>query len=146
MNTVLTRLLEVEPPWAFPLPLLRYQSLLGIGIPECLLYFPTRTLYSSRQNWIADSPLHEAQWCYANQTLQSARLLYLWDFPGKNTVVSCHFLLQGIFPIQGLNPDLLHGRPILYQLSYQESSCKSEVLKNSCVKVFLIFSLLLWKF
>ena len=28
-----------------------------------------------------------------------------WDFfSGKNTGVSCHFLLQGIFLIQGLNP------------------------------------------
>ena len=24
-----------------------------------------------------------------------------WDFPGKNTGVGCHFLLQGIFPTQG---------------------------------------------
>ena len=31
-------------------------------------------------------------------------LLYSWDFPGKNTGVGCHFLLQGIFPTQGLNP------------------------------------------
>ena len=31
-----------------------------------------------------------------------------WDFPGKNTGVSCHFLLQGICPIQGSNPYLLH--------------------------------------
>ena len=30
------------------------------------------------------------------------------DFPGKNTGVGCHFLLQGIFPTQGLNPSLLH--------------------------------------
>ena len=30
------------------------------------------------------------------------------DSPGKNTGVSCHFLLQGIFLIQGLNPNLLH--------------------------------------
>ena len=29
------------------------------------------------------------------------------DSPGKNTGVGCHFLLQGIFPIQGLNSDLL---------------------------------------
>ena len=27
----------------------------------------------------------------------------LWNFPGKNTGVGCHFLLQGIFPTQGLN-------------------------------------------
>ena len=30
------------------------------------------------------------------------RLLCLWDFPGKNTGVGCHFLLQGIFLSQGL--------------------------------------------
>ena len=35
--------------------------------------------------------------------------LYLcpWDFPGKKTGVGCHFLLQGIFLTQGLNPHLL---------------------------------------
>ena len=44
--------------------------------------------------------------------------------PGKNTVVGCHALLQGIFPTQGSNPGLLHGRQILYQLSYQGSSKK----------------------
>ena len=30
------------------------------------------------------------------------------DFPGKNTGVGCHTLLQGIFPTQGSNPHLLH--------------------------------------
>ena len=32
--------------------------------------------------------------------------------PGKNTGVGCHFLLQGIFPTQELNPALLQGRQI----------------------------------
>ena len=32
--------------------------------------------------------------------LKPARLLCPWDFPGKNTGVGCHFLLQGIFPNQ----------------------------------------------
>ena len=36
-----------------------------------------------------------------------ARLLCPWYFPGKNTGVGCHCLLQGIFPTQGLNPRLL---------------------------------------
>ena len=45
------------------------------------------------------------------------------DFPGKNTGVGCHALLQGIFPTQGSNPGLLHCRGILYQLSYQRSPC-----------------------
>ena len=35
-------------------------------------------------------------------------LLCPWNFPGKNTGVGCHFLLQGIFLTQGLNPHLLH--------------------------------------
>ena len=30
------------------------------------------------------------------------------DFPGKNTGVCCHFLLQSVFPIQGSNLCLLH--------------------------------------
>ena len=39
---------------------------------------------------------------------QPTRLLCPWHFPDKNTRVGCHFLLQGIFPNQGLNPHLLH--------------------------------------
>ena len=39
-------------------------------------------------------------------TLCDSRLLCPWDSPEKNTGVSCHFLLQGIFPTQGLNPSL----------------------------------------
>ena len=38
---------------------------------------------------------------------QAARLLCLWYFPGKNTEVGCHVLLQGIFPTKGSNPCLL---------------------------------------
>ena len=41
------------------------------------------------------------------------------DFPGKNTGVGCHALLQGIFPTQGSNPGLLHCRWILYHLGHQ---------------------------
>ena len=43
------------------------------------------------------------------------------DSPGKNTGVGCHALLQGVFPIQGSNPGLLHCRQILYHLSPQGS-------------------------
>ena len=38
----------------------------------------------------------------------SLRLLCPWDFPGNNTGMDCHFLLQGIFPTQGSNPGLAH--------------------------------------
>ena len=49
-----------------------------------------------------------------------------WNSPGKNTGVSSLFLLQRIFPTQGLNQGLLHCRQILYQLSYQGSPYKIE--------------------
>ena len=48
-------------------------------------------------------------------------LLCPWDFPGENTGVVCHFLLQGIFPTQGLNLCLLHWQVDSLQLSYQGS-------------------------
>ena len=43
------------------------------------------------------------------------------DSPGKNIGVGCQALLQGIFPTQGSNLGLPHGRRILYCLSDQGS-------------------------
>ena len=40
--------------------------------------------------------------------LGPAKLPCPWDFPGKNTEVGCHFLLQWIFLTQGWNLHLLH--------------------------------------
>ena len=51
-----------------------------------------------------------------------ARLLCPWDSSGKDTGVGSHFLFQGIFPTQGLNPGLLHCRRMLYHLSYSEKN------------------------
>ena len=51
--------------------------------------------------------------------LQPAKLLSM-DFPGKNTGVDCHALLQRIFPTQRLNLSLLHCKWILYHLSYRK--------------------------
>ena len=52
-------------------------------------------------------------------------------FPGKNTGVGCHFLLQGIFPTQGLSPGCPHCKQMLYRLSHQRSPCID--LKVSCL-------------
>ena len=41
------------------------------------------------------------------------------DSPGKNTGLSFHALLQGIFPTQGSNPVLPRCRQILYHLSHE---------------------------
>ena len=43
----------------------------------------------------------------------ATRFLCPWDFPGKNTSVGCHFLLQKIFPTQAsthVSLCLLHWR------------------------------------
>ena len=58
---------------------------------------------------------------FATHELKPTMLLHPWNFPGKSTGVGCHFLLQRIFPTQGLNLDLLHCRQMLYHLSHQES-------------------------
>ena len=45
--------------------------------------------------------------------------------------MGCHALLQGIFPIQGLNPSLLHllhCRQILYCLSHKGSPDKTQIM------------------
>ena len=52
--------------------------------------------------------------------LYPTRLLCLWDFPGKNTEVGCHFLFQVIFLVQRLNPYLLHWQVDILPLSYTE--------------------------
>ena len=52
------------------------------------------------------------------------RLLCPWGFPGKNTRVGCHFLLQGIFQTQRSNLHLLcllHWQTDSLPLSHQGS-------------------------
>ena len=60
-------------------------------------------------------------WLLRPHGLYPTRLLRPWDFPGKNTWVGCHFLLQEIFLPQGLNPGLPHCRQMIYCLSPQGS-------------------------
>ena len=50
--------------------------------------------------------------------LWPTRLLCSWNFPSKNIRLACHFSLQGITPVHGLKPYLLHllnCRQILYE-------------------------------
>ena len=79
---------------------LRYATLLSI--------FVTRENLHRRKLWldvvcvcsVALLCLSDSLWPHG---LQPTRLLCPWDFPGRNTGVHCHFLLQGIFPTQGSN-------------------------------------------
>ena len=55
--------------------------------------------------------LFATPWTVTHQTPPSM------GFSRQDTGVGCHFLLQEIFPTQGLNPSLLHCRQTLYRLS-----------------------------
>ena len=70
--------------------------------------------------------------------LQPTRLLCPWNFPGENTGVGYHFLLQEIFPTQGSNRHLLHCRWILYHWArgHAQSYWWSEVKSLSHVRLF----------
>ena len=81
--------------------------------------------------------------------LQPTRVLCPWDFPGKNTGVGCHFLLQGIFPTQVLNLGLRHCRQISYRLSHLAFHVDFLIkailtsLKWYCFVVLICFSLVI---
>ena len=66
------------------------------------------------------------------------RLLCPWNFPGKNTGVGSHSILQEIFPTQKLNPVLLHYRQILYHLSRQGSLIMVKLEKIRAVSIVIV--------
>ena len=77
---------------------------------------------------------------HSYQTLQThgwqpARFFCPWVFPGKNTGVSCHSFLQGIFLTQGLNLCLLN------LLHWQVDSLSVAPSGNPCKEVLEVQSL-----
>ena len=63
-------------------------------------------------------------WLFVTPWTEDSRLFCPWDFPGKNSGVGCHFLLQGIFLNQGLNLHLLHWQANSLSLSHKGSHTK----------------------
>ena len=61
--------------------------------------------------------------------LQPVRLLWPWNFPGRNTGVGCHFLLQRIFRTQGSNQHFLCQVP--YHWCHQRSPNKTFVINEA---------------
>ena len=66
-----------------------------------------------------------------SNSLQHHGLYSPWNSPGQNAEVGGLSLLEGIFPTQGSNPGFLHCRQILYQLSYQGSVVRGNLLHAS---------------
>ena len=60
---------------------------------------------------------------FVSQWTVTHQLLCPWNFPGKNTGVDCHFLLQVIFPTQQSNPCLLHWQADSLPLHHLRSPC-----------------------
>ena len=82
--------------------------------------------YLKRQPKVKMINQREREWSHSVMSdslqphgLQPTRFLHPWNFPGKSTGVSCRFLLQVIFPTQGLNLGLRHCRQMLYSLINQ---------------------------
>ena len=74
--------------------------------------------------------------------LQPTKLLYPWDFPGKNTEVGCRFLLQVIFPAHGSNLCLLclrYWQGILYPCTTWKALRDTSIV-NSAFTVCLFVS------
>ena len=68
--------------------------------------------------WLNDS---EVKVALVSGSLRPHGLYSPWNSPGQNTGVGSLSLLQGIFPIQGWNPGLLHCRHSVYQLNHKGS-------------------------
>ena len=85
-------------------------------------FFRIRTLKAKYESSVPDQVLGEGTpcisvWVYVlscsvmsdsyDPMTVAHQALCPWDSPGKNTRAGCHFLLQGIFLTQELNPHLL---------------------------------------
>ena len=119
-------LLEVQPYTILNLmhskKVISYPQRLLLKVVLC----PLPSYFISRSRWVGlkQSPLWRevTQSCLTlcnPMDCSPAKPLYPWDFPGKNTGVGCHFVLQEIFLSQGLNPVLPHCGQNLYPLSHQ---------------------------
>ena len=90
-----------------------------LSICPYLILWRCKCFYFSCSNCMSFTQI---SWCYMCAVLRCSvvsnslwphgllptRLLCPWNFPGKNTGMGCHFLLQGIFLTQGSNLCLLH--------------------------------------
>ena len=110
-----------------------------------ILFICTARIWNSTHLMVVERMKRESQLPMKYEVLVTQLCLILCDpmeciladfsvngiFPGKNTGVGFHSLLQGFFPTQGLNPGLLHCMQILYHLSHQaiwaDSQCPAHI-------------------
>ena len=86
--------------------------------------FPTQGSNTGRHFTIwttREDKIESENFSVVSKSLQPHGLHSPWNSLGQNTGVGSLSLLQGNFPIQGLNPGLPHCWCILYQLSHSRS-------------------------
>ena len=88
--------------------------LAACGLSPCLTAGPAHVVF------IVCQLLSRVRLCATPWTLAHQAPLSM-GFSRQEYWRGSHSFLQGIFPIQGLNPGLLHCRQILYHLSHQGS-------------------------
>ena len=87
-------------------------------------------------------------WCEVFQQVKNVKVLAAqsWtitrqaplsmEFSRQEYWVGSHSLLQGIFPTQELNLDLVHHRQILHHLSYLQQAFPGKFLQKLLKKIF----------
>ena len=105
--------------WLRTPPLWRAANHLSIPFPSLLFLsfslLPSLVLSSKpycgkgdkRRDWCCGLVARSCLTLSVTPWTGACQLLCPWDFPGKNTGVGCHFLLQGIFPTKGSNSSLV---------------------------------------
>ena len=84
--------------------------MIDLNVKLLNFYFKNRKIFDIWELESENVKLLSHVWlCVAPWTV-ACQVPLSMGFPGKNTGVGCHFLLQEIFLIQGSNPGLLHYR------------------------------------
>jgi len=78
--------------------------------------------------------------CHPMNCSLPTRLLCPWNFPGKNTGVGCHFLLQGIFLTQWSEPSSPVSAALTGRLFTTEQPCYIDVFAVPSFLTFKLFS------
>ena len=78
-------------------------------------------------------------WFFATPWTVACQAPLSMRFPGKNTGVGCHFLLQGIFPTQGSKLHLLHCWWILYRWATKEAPLQPLLVRKTYPQSVLPF-------
>jgi len=138
---VLFEFFSIKKSFLFKTNLLKFQRLLVHAFPFYLMLVPClvtgaflpsslskiiriKDEWKNNYTWqkIQNDNESESESCSVlSDCLWPQELYSPWNSPGQNTGVGSFSFLQGIFPTQGLNPDLWRCRQILYQLSHKGS-------------------------